>query len=167
MKQAGAGGPAMAGERPPLRGPGPGETPGEGPGGAGGGPGRGRPSSYRALRSAVSSLARVDDFDCAEKIGAGFFSEVYKVGPAERTEGRDRALDGRLELRGPQPGLRDPTRASHLTCRAHTNLCLPQVRHRQSGQVMVLKMNKLPSNRSNTLREVQLMNRLRHPNILR
>ncbi|TMW48937.1 hypothetical protein DOY81_005982 [Sarcophaga bullata] len=107
--------------------------------------------SCKALRTAVSALYSVDDF-VKEKIGSGFFSEVYKVGilPLAVYRIHKYNMYGKLSLKQIQYGM-----------------SMRIVTHRTTGQVMVLKMNQLRANRPNMLREVQLLNKLSHPNILR
>ncbi|XP_029473346.1 dual specificity testis-specific protein kinase 2-like isoform X1 [Rhinatrema bivittatum] len=122
------------------------------------------PSSYKALISAFSRLTRLDDFTC-EKIGCGFFSDVFKIICRMAAWSSLHTLQGISDLmfgRWKQPVL------EKVCCeRVFKVPAQFQVRHRTSEQVMALKMNKLSSNRANMLKEVQLMNRLSHPNILR
>lgn len=101
-------------------------------------------SSCRALRTAVSALYSVDDF-YKVKIGSGFFSEVYKA----------------------SDWIWNKKKSINPFYQRQFFRFLNQVTHKTTGQVMVLKMNQLRSNRPNMLREVQLLNKLSHPNILK
>lgn len=78
-------------------------------------------SSCYALRAAVGLLAMWDDFD-AEKIGEGFYADVYKI------------------------------------------------RHKADGRVMVAKVGKQKRWRTNQhkmIQELELLNKLQHPNVVR
>lgn len=78
----------------------------------------GSSSSFVSIIGAFKQLYRIDDFDL-EKIGSGFFSDVYKA------------------------------------------------IHKQTHDVFALKINRSNVEKANVLFEVQLMNTLNHPNILR
>ena len=71
-----------------------------------------------AMREAVDSITKYEDFEIVEKIGAGFYADVFKV------------------------------------------------RYTPTGDTMVLKINKSKMNGAKKLKEVELLKRLSHPNIL-
>ena len=102
-------------------------------------PDRRKSTSFLAVKEAVYQLTCLNDFNC-ERIGSGFFADVYKV--------------------------RDETHfMTHCTCGSLFRVVL-KVIHRNTGEVMVLKMNKSRKNSKQMLAEIQLLNRLSHPNIL-
>ena len=105
----------------------------------------------QALRHAVHNLYRVDDFHM-EKIGAGFFSEVFKVCIMIKIQHYKQVYNCNYTV---------------LQSISFIYLISLQVTHKINQKEMVLKLNKHRSNRTNMLKEIQLMKSFDNPYILR